>query len=393
MICQVLGEVGEARAVVVVEQGDRACQGHLAEAVVMAIGLAVGGDRQQAARRRAARLGALAEAVGEVAAVVEQAIEGDVARQWTVVEDEGDLAAGRQAAEVGLAGVERRRVLRSSGRRSSVGRPALETAVRRTAVRRTAVGRSAIRRTAAANLAPLRPLFERPPARRLVWLEDGEAQPLGGQDLQRFDVDRRLRQPHPGRLAAEAMAEVGDPPAHLGPLVARRGERQDRVVVGLCHRRAVTAEAPAAALVGAQHGGVDQRALRCQPGEQRRPEVEADGGVVVHPARHRAVAIEHLRSRVRRVALLGDALVPVVERLRRGLALHPAGPRVVARRLVEVAVDTDATLAQSSGPSTVFSSRRKDRGARWTAARPVECSTGSPRSPSASPPASPASSC
>ena len=44
---------------------------------------------------------------------------------------------------------------------------------------------------------------------------------------------------------------------------------------------------------------------------------------------------------VRAVALRGDALVPVVVRVRRVLRLHRLQPRVLARRLIEMAVDAD----------------------------------------------------
>ena len=76
-------------------------------------------------------------------------------------------------------------------------------------------------------------------------LEDRERDPLRGQRLQRRDVDGGLRQPHPLRLAAEAMLEVADAPAHLRPLVAVVGQRQDDVVVGLGDGAAVAGEAVA----------------------------------------------------------------------------------------------------------------------------------------------------
>jgi hypothetical protein len=41
-----------------------------------------------------------------------------------------------------------------------------------------------------------------------------------GEHLERLGVDRGLGQPHPLGLAAEAVLEVADPPAHLGALVA-----------------------------------------------------------------------------------------------------------------------------------------------------------------------------
>jgi hypothetical protein len=65
------------------------------------------------------------------------------------------------------------------------------------------------------------------------------AHALGGQRLERRGVDRALGQPHALGRAAEAVAEVGQPPAHLGAAIARRAQRHDQVAVGLGQRRAV----------------------------------------------------------------------------------------------------------------------------------------------------------
>ena len=88
-------------------------------------------------------------------------------------------------------------------------------------------------------------------------------------------------------------------------------------------------------------------ALSCEPAEQRGAEVEAHARVVVHDADDLVLLVGDARGAVGGVALGGDALVPVV--IGRGGVLDLDGlePGVLARRLVEVAVDAD--VARGSG--------------------------------------------
>ena len=74
--------------------------------------------------------------------------------------------------------------------------------------------------------------------------QDREPDAGGGQRLERAEIDGRLGQPHPFGVAAEAVAEVGDAPVHLGPLVVHAGQRHDDMVIHLGQSVAV----PAAAL-------------------------------------------------------------------------------------------------------------------------------------------------
>ena len=206
--------------------------------MVVAVGLVVGGDVDELRVR--APLGERAEeAVGEVLAAGQEALEGDGARDRTVVEEDRHRPSRRQRA----------------------------------AVRHRRIDRAGV-------LAPV-VVADAPPARGLVRLEDREGDSLLGQGLERVDVDGGLRQPHPLGPAAEAPLEVARAPAHLRPLVALVGERQDHVVVGLRERGAVAAEAVAADAVGVDDGGVDVGLALLEPRQQGRPEVEADGGVVV----------------------------------------------------------------------------------------------------------------
>ena len=164
------------------------------------------------------------------------------------------------------------------------------------------------------------------PARRhtldLVRRQNGEADPLGGQHVERLVVHRRLRQPHPLRLAPEPPAKVGDSPAHFGLLVPSGAERKDRVMVR--HRDGV------ADAIGGEYGRVRLGGVALHPREQRGPEVKAQGP---EGRGHRGVAFPL------------DALVPVVVGRGGRLTGDSAEPRVVARRLVEVAVNDDGPHA------------------------------------------------
>ena len=244
---QVLAVVGQADGVVPLQGVEGPGQGHLAVGVVVAVGLAVGGDVDE--------LGLLPLGVearqqppGEPGPVLEQVLEGDRPGDRSVVEEQGDRPAGRQAAPVGPPRVDRlAHVLPVPGGLQGVVIACLD----------------------------------RPEARRLVGSEDREPQAVGGQEIQALEIDRRLRQPHPLGLAAEAVTKVPDAPDDLGLLVAPVGQRQDQVAVGLGQRRAVAGEARRGQPVCLEDRGVDLRPLELHPGQQRRSEVEAHAGVVV----------------------------------------------------------------------------------------------------------------
>ena len=174
-------------------------------------------------------------------------------------------------------------------------------------------------------------------------LENGERDPFVDEHLQRLGVDRGLGKPHPFRLASESRLEIANAPAHLRPFVARVRQRQDHVVVDLRDRGAVSLEAVAADAIGIDDGVIRLGRACLEPGDERRPDVEVDGRVVVDDAEDAVARIEDSRRRVRRVALGGDALVPVVIRVRRVLRLDRFQPRILARRLIEVAVNGDET--------------------------------------------------
>jgi hypothetical protein len=120
--------------------------------------------------------------------------------------------------------------------------------------------------------------------------------PLGGEHVERLVVGGRLGEPQPLGVAAEAAAELGEPPAHLGDLVAAAEQREDGVVVRVGEGGAVAGAALRRA-VGGEHGGVRRRALAGQPREQRRGHVEARAGERVDEPAHAPVGVVHARRR------------------------------------------------------------------------------------------------
>ena len=176
---------------------------------------------------------------------------------------------------------------------------------------------------------------ERPDPGGLARRQHDRLDALLDQDGEHPLVGGRLGQPHRRAAAPEPVGEVGEAPAHLGAHVAVRGQRQDDVVVRL-------GDGATGGAVGRHHPGLDVGVVGVQPRQQRGAEVEAEVPVVVDDVAHPAVVVDHPGPAVGPVALVGDPLVPVVERRRRRLDGHLLAPGVLAGRLVEVAVDDEA---------------------------------------------------
>src|SRR5256712_5346766 len=100
--------------------------------------------------------------------------------------------------------------------------------------------------------------------------------------------------------------------------------------------------------------------MALEPRQQRRTRVERDLLEVVDDVQDAVLLVHAPRRGVRRVALGGHPLVPVVERRRPILHLDGLEPGVLAGRLVEVAVDDDRAGQNSSRP--LRNSRRPPRG-------------------------------
>jgi hypothetical protein len=82
--------------------------------------------------------------------------------------------------------------------------------------------------------------------------------------------------------------------------------------------------------------------LRCvfrQPREQRGTEVEVDTGVVVDYFDDAILCVQNARSAVGRVALGGDAFIPIVVGISGILLFDSFQPCVLARRLIKMTVN------------------------------------------------------
>src|SRR5436305_14260161 len=102
---------------------------------------------------------------------------------------------------------------------------------------------------------------------------------------------------------------------------------------------AMAAVSTGARAVGLDDARVGFGRVAFEPVEERGAEVEAEARVVVDDALDATVGIRDAREGVGAVALCVYALVPVVEGVGAVLALDEACPGVLARRLVEVAVN------------------------------------------------------
>ena len=153
-----------------------------------------------------------------------------------------------------------------------------------------------------------------------------------GQSLKACRVDRRLGQPHAERCPTEPRPELVDAPTHDGRAVTGRGQRKNGVNPRVRH-------GTAAGRVAHRDRGAEAGVAAVEPHTEGGAEIEAHRLVQVGRRHGGTGLIEPLRLAQREIALGGDALVPVVVRLRRLLALDLTGLRVLARRLIGVAVD------------------------------------------------------
>ncbi len=170
--------------------------------------------------------------------------------------------------------------------------------------------------------------------------QDRVADALFGQDAQRWQVHGGLGQPEAAGPSAEAQLEVAQAPADLGPPVRKRSEREDGVVVGLCHGVAAFGLVETVRQVRVHEAFVGRGVLGRQPARQRGPQVVRDVAEVAPLG-------------VGLVALGIDPSVPVTIRGCGRLSGDLAGERVAALRLVEVAVDGELRATHSADGSGV----------------------------------------
>ena len=120
------------------------------------------------------------------------------------------------------------------------------------------------------------------------------------------------------------------------------------MVVNLGDRVAVSPVRLCALAVGLEDALVGAGRTAVQPGKESRSDVERDVLEVVDDVEDALVLANPSGGRVGRVALPCDPLVPVVIGRRRVLDLDRFKPRVLARRLVEMAVDRNEAFAGRS---------------------------------------------
>jgi hypothetical protein len=281
---------------------DRIGHRHLAEPVMVTEGLPVGREGEQCISIVLAEQAA--HAVGEQIAIAKPLAEGEATRPLLVPEDHVDRRAAREPARVDAPDVER------------------------------------LRR----DVLPVGSATQRAHPARLVRREHRHRDPLGRERFERRQVDGHLRQPHSLRCAPEAEREGTCAPADLRADVARRAQRQDRMVVRLRPRVPVTRALAALPIRCDEIRDQGGRVLG-QPRVERRADVEARPRVVVEDAAQPTARVEEARRRVRRIALAEDARVPIAVGRRRRLGLDDAEPWMLARRLIVVAVDGDGTDA------------------------------------------------
>src|SRR2546423_10312655 len=136
------------------------------------------------------------------------------------------------------------------------------------------------------------------------------------------------------------MAKICQAPANLGRAIALVAERQDGVVVRLSDGVSVPQTRHARA-VGGENALVRNRVECLEPRKKGRSEVEADLVEVVDDALDPREAVENSREGVGAITFVENSLVPVVKRTNAGVALDAPGPRVFARRLIEMPVNDD----------------------------------------------------
>src|SRR5664279_2191292 len=106
------------------------------------------------------------------------------------------------------------------------------------------------------------------------------------------------------------------------------------------------AKALSAAAVGVLNHAVGPRRFLLQPGQQRGAEVETHASIVVEDADDLLLAIENAGSTVYRIALRGDAIVPVVIWGSGVLNFDRLQPGILSWRLIEVAVNAEVAMAR-----------------------------------------------
>ena len=177
-----------------------------------------------------------------------------------------------------------------------------------------------------------------------MWGQNRETNAQVGKCLQGVQVHAGFWQPHAFRKATEAMLEITNSPQNLRVFISCRSQRQNHVVVSLGECRAVTGKGLLTFFVRPQDAFVDVGDLLFHPGEQCRPEVETDFGIVVYDFYDSLIVIEDSGGGIGSVTLCRNALVPVMVRICGILHLHGFQPRVFTRWLIKMAMNAQVAF-------------------------------------------------
>ena len=297
-----LAVVSELRQAMGLDVVQRVSQRHVAKAVMVSVAFAVGGDVRELCVPPILRENT-EQAVRQIFAARQQSLESHRAGDRTIIEEQCDLASRRQTLLVGARRID----------------------------------------TAAAEVMPCA-VADAAHTSRLVRREDRKLDAHFGENFEGFQVHGGFGQPHAFGLALKAMLEVCNAPKDLGAPVACVGERHDHVIIGLRQRRAMSGKVFPAFAVRLQNRQVDVRCFGFQPREQGGAEIETDLGVVVHQPFDPALGVEDARHGIGRIALGGDALVPVVVGVGGILQLDGFEPGILPRRLIEMTMNADVTF-------------------------------------------------
>ena len=260
---------------------------------------------------------AMGQAPGKSFSIVEHALKGDRAGYGPVVEEDDDASSLVQVHQVRMVGMN-----------GGVG-----------SFNPSSTGVHVIKQGLQGGFRTLTN------AATLMRGKNGKQNAILCQQVKGFDVDRGFCEPHAFRFTVEAMLKIGNAPTDLRNPVPGVGERHDDMVVDLGQCGTVAVVTQHALPVRIANHAIGAGRIFFQPGEQGRPEVEADARVIVHDADDLVVAIHDARRAVGRIAFRSDAFVPVVVRGGGVLSLYGFEPGVFSRRLVEMPVNADIAFS------------------------------------------------
>ena len=249
------------------------------------------------------------QAISQVLAVTQQAIEGHAAGNGAVVEEDAQGAAGWQTHQVGHA--------RIDGTTAQVA-PGASTSGQRT------------------------------DSPGLVRGQNGEVQALFGQGFESVQIDGGFGEPHALRETAETALEIADAPDDLGGAIAAVGQGQNHVVVDLGQSRAMAGKTKPAFAIGGQDGGVGLGIGTFQPGQERGAEIEAYAREIIDNTGDSIVTVEDAGCGIGSVALRRDPFVPVVVRIGRVLDLDGFQPGILPRRLIKMTVNANVQFHETA---------------------------------------------